>query len=89
MFQDGKFTDEMGPSELLFILDDFVRKLEHKLPSSMKRLSNFKSNSTYHVGFESIDAFDEIVIIKNTITLLGNLTTYLEKTFEYTQVGIL
>ncbi|XP_075238218.1 fancd2 [Lycorma delicatula] len=83
--QDGKFTDEMGPSELLFILDDFVRKLEHKLPSSMKRLSNFKSNSTYHVGFESIDAFDEIVIIKNTITLLGNLTTYLEKTFEYTQ----
>lgn len=84
--QDGKVTDEMGPSELLFILDDFVKKIEHKLPSSIKKLTSLKLNSSNHSArFESIDTLEEEIIVKNIVSLLGNICIYFERTLEYTR----
>lgn len=86
--QNGKFTAELGPNELLFILDDYVTKLSHSLTTSNKRLSALKTAQGQSVGFDNLDRLTPLQLAKNTIKLMPSLCNYLEKTMEFTQVTL-
>ncbi|XP_039275452.1 Fanconi anemia group D2 protein isoform X2 [Nilaparvata lugens] len=83
--KDGKFTPELGPCELLFLLDDFKRKVAHSLPDSVKRILFFKTSSNNNSQFETLDTLEPHLIAKNTIKLIPSLCAHLEKTVEFSQ----
>ncbi|RZF48297.1 hypothetical protein LSTR_LSTR010260 [Laodelphax striatellus] len=83
--KDGKFTPELGPCELLFLLDDFKRKVAHSLPDSVKRIPFFKTSSNNNSQFETLDTLEPHLIAKNTIKLIPSLCAHLEKTVEFSQ----
>lgn len=87
MFQDGEFSAELGPSELLYLLNDYTDKINHMLSPTAKRIS-FLKTANQNIGFEYIDHFNPVLIAKNSIKLIPYLCNYLEKIMEYIHVSI-
>uniref|UniRef100_A0A1B6D3Q6 Fanconi anemia group D2 protein n=2 Tax=Clastoptera arizonana TaxID=38151 RepID=A0A1B6D3Q6_9HEMI len=81
--KEGEFSPELGPSELLFLMDDYVIKVTRSLSPSVKRICHLKTAANLNVGFDNLDYFSSINIAKNTTKLLPYLCTHLEKLMEY------
>lgn len=86
LFQDGVFSAELGPSELLYLLNDYTDKINHMLSPTTKRIS-FLKTANQNIGFEYIDHFNPVLIAKNSVKLLPYLCNDLEKTMEYIHVS--
>lgn len=86
MFQDGEFSAELGPGELLYLLNDYADKINHMLSPTAKRIS-FLKTANHNIGFEYIDHFNPVLIAKNSVKLLPYLCNYLEKIMEYIHVS--
>lgn len=85
-FQDEEFTAELGPSELRFLLEDVLQKMEYVIFKNKKisHLSKMKAKDT--VGFTSVSLVPAKTILKNFIKLLPYLITNLTILSEFFKV---
>lgn len=81
---NGNFSPELGPNELLFLLEDFVFKVEHCL-AAVKKFSHLKTANTVPIGIDSISSIPAVSIIKNCLRLLPNLCGHRNTILEYSK----
>lgn len=86
-FQDWEFKPEFGPSELLFIMEDLVEKLNYVLISSTKKLP-FRSQANTDIGITCSTLYTEApeLIVKNMVKLIPRLCAHLEAVAKFCQV---
>lgn len=76
------------PAGLLFLLEDYVSKLEHCLPSTVKLISSLAtSQQAASVGYVSVDRIPTPLIARRAVKLLTFILKKLEATAEYCQVS--
>ncbi|XP_069683781.1 Fanconi anemia group D2 protein isoform X2 [Periplaneta americana] len=74
------------PKGLLFLLNDYVTKLDHCLPSTVKRISSLATtNQATLVGFANLDRIASPVIARRAMKLLTYILKKLELTGQYCQ----
>lgn len=77
------------PSGLLFLLEDYVAKLDHCLPSTVKRISSLATiQHVPSVGYASLDRIPTSLIARRAVKLLTYILSKLETTAEYCQVNV-
>jgi len=78
---------------LLFLIEDYVAKLDHCLPSTAKRISSLATSqqaaSTASVGYANLDRIATHLIARHAVKILTFILKKLETTAEYCQVYIL
>jgi hypothetical protein len=78
---------------LLFLLEDYVAKLDHCLPSTAKRNSFLATSqqaaSAASVGFANLDRIATPLIAHRAVKLLPYILKKLETTAKYCQVNSL
>lgn len=78
---------------LLFLLEDYVAKLDHCLPSTTKRISSLATSlqaaSTASVGYANLDRIAAPLIARHAVKLLTFILTKLEANAKYCQVNSL
>jgi hypothetical protein len=76
---------------LLFLLEDYVAKLDHCLPSTTKRISCLATSqqaaSTASVGYANLDLIPTPLIARHAVKLLTFIIRKLETTAKYCQVN--
>jgi hypothetical protein len=76
---------------LLFLLEDYVAKLDHCLPSTAKRNSFLATSqqaaSAASVGYANLDRIATPLITRHSVKLLSYILKKLEATAEYCQVN--
>jgi Fanconi anemia group D2 protein len=83
--------DELAvyPEVLLFLLEDYVAKLDHCLPSTAKRISSLATSqqaaSTASVGYANLDRIATPLIAHRAMKLLTYILQNLGTTAEYCQ----
>ncbi|XP_073992335.1 fancd2 isoform X2 [Rhodnius prolixus] len=77
---DGKFSAELGPNELLLLLDDLNRKLIYRLKPKGILL---KSRETEKVEFNNFLNVPVDLVVRNTAKLISHITNHLQKMVEY------
>lgn len=82
--QNCVFTPELGPVELLFILEDFISKLQLTLSPNTKR-RNFKLSLNADIAASSCSLYisTPVLIIRNCIKLLPSLCSHMETIDEF------
>ncbi|XP_066554205.1 Fanconi anemia group D2 protein isoform X1 [Amia ocellicauda] len=83
-----KVTEEvqLGPSELVFLLEDLARKLDFSLASSaVKRIPFLKGKADKSVGFSHLQQKSPSDITSCCVRLLPALCTHLENSHNYFQ----
>ena len=85
--QDWEFKPEFGPSELLFIMEDLVEKIQFVLITSTKR-TPFRRSQNEDLGLTSSSLYVDVpeLFVKNLVKLTPRLCTHLEALVEYCQV---
>ncbi|KAF7249876.1 Fanconi anemia group D2 protein [Varanus komodoensis] len=77
---------QMGPAELLFLLEDLCRKLEHKLmPATAKRAPPFKAKGNRNVGFSHLCQRSSQEVVQCAVDLLKPLCNHMENMHNYFQ----
>lgn len=75
------------------MLEDYVAKLDHCLPSTVKRISclatNQQSASIASVMYSNLDRIATPLIARRAVKLLTYILSKLESTAEYCQVNII
>jgi hypothetical protein len=78
---------------LLFLLEDYVAKLDHCLPSTVKRISCLATSqqaaSVASVMYFNLDRIATPLIARRAVKLLTYILRKLERTAEYCQVNII
>uniref|UniRef100_A0A670I064 FA complementation group D2 n=1 Tax=Podarcis muralis TaxID=64176 RepID=A0A670I064_PODMU len=78
---------QIGPTQLLFLLDDLSRKLEHMLiPAAAKRAPFFKGKGNRNVGFSHLCQRSSQEVIEYAVELLKPLCSHMENMHNYFQV---
>ena len=82
----------MHPGTLLFLLEDYVAKLDHCLPNTVKRISSLQTSqqaaTAASVGFANLDRIAVNLIVRRAVKLLPYIVKKLETTAQYSQVHI-
>ncbi|XP_050428973.1 Fanconi anemia group D2 protein isoform X2 [Adelges cooleyi] len=81
--KDKEFSPELGPSELRYLLEDILQKLEHVVFKNKKISPLAKSKSKETVGFTTVSMVPEKTMLKNFIKLLPHIFTDLEALSEF------
>uniref|UniRef100_A0A670I1J1 FA complementation group D2 n=1 Tax=Podarcis muralis TaxID=64176 RepID=A0A670I1J1_PODMU len=77
---------QIGPTQLLFLLDDLSRKLEHMLiPAAAKRAPFFKGKGNRNVGFSHLCQRSSQEVIEYAVELLKPLCSHMENMHNYFQ----
>ncbi|CAN8001245.1 unnamed protein product [Ixodes hexagonus] len=77
---------KLTTSELLFLLDDLSRKLDHALPSSApKRFSALKTKVSRDIGFSNLSLYPESDVAKFAVGIVPHLCSLLEDGSAYFQ----
>ncbi|CAH1266603.1 FANCD2 [Branchiostoma lanceolatum] len=76
---------ELQPTELLFLLKDLNRKLEHVLIATAKRKTFLKTKSERNYGFSHLDQYTAQEVAEQVVQLLPALCDHLESTCTYFQ----
>ncbi|XP_061473744.1 Fanconi anemia group D2 protein isoform X2 [Rhineura floridana] len=80
---------QIGPAELLFLLEDLSRKLEHRLiPAAAKRAPFFKGKGRRNVGFSHLCQKSPQEVTECAIELLKPLCNHMENMHNYFQALI-
>jgi hypothetical protein len=91
LFQEDELV--IYPRLLLFLLEDYVAKLDHCLPSTAKRISSLATSqqaaSAASVGYANLDRIATPLIARHAVKLLTFILRKLETTAEYCQVSSL
>lgn len=78
---------------LLFLLEDYVAKLDHCLPSTVKRISSLttsqQATATASIGYANLDRIATPLLARHAVKLLTFILRNLETTAEYCQVNSL
>lgn len=80
------FTPELGPSELRYLMEDVLQKLEHVVFKNKKLSPLVKMKSKDIIGFNSVSIVSTKTILRNFIKLLPYLFTHLEILSEFFKV---
>lgn len=88
--QNWELKPEFGPSELLFIMEDLVDKLQFVLISSTKKMTPFKHSQNEDMGLTSSSLYVDIpeLFVKNFVKLIPRLCTHLETLSRYCEVSL-
>lgn len=81
--QNEEFTPELGPSELRYLMEDVLLKLEHVVFKNKKISPLVKIKSKDTIGFSSVSLVPTKTILRNFIKLLPYLFTDLEILSEF------
>ncbi|KAJ1109394.1 hypothetical protein NDU88_006755 [Pleurodeles waltl] len=76
---------QLGPAELVFLLDDLSRKLEHILVSSAKRVTFLKTKGSRTTGFSQLRQKSAKEVVQSAVQLLNPLCNHLENMHNYFQ----
>jgi len=91
LFQEDELA--IYPTVLLFLLEDYVAKLDHCLPSTAKRISSLATSqqaaSTASVGYANLDRIATPLIAHRAVKLLTFILRKLDATAEYCKVNSL
>ncbi|XP_069875190.1 Fanconi anemia group D2 protein-like [Dipodomys merriami] len=80
---------QLGPPELLFLLEDLSHKLENKLtPSSAKRIPFFKNKGSWNVGFSHLHQKSTQEVVHCVVQLLAPMCNHLENIHNYFQCSV-
>ncbi|XP_062977137.1 Fanconi anemia group D2 protein [Elgaria multicarinata webbii] len=80
---------QIGPAELLFLLEDLCRKLEHVLiPAPARRAPFLKGKGNKNVGFSHLCQRSSQEVIECAIDLLKPLCSHMENMHNYFQAMI-
>lgn len=86
ILQEDKLV--LYPTGLLFLLEDYVTKLDHCLPSTLKLISSLATTQqAASVGYASLDRIPTPLIARRAMKLLTFILMKLEATAEYCQVN--
>ncbi|XP_029455471.1 Fanconi anemia group D2 protein isoform X2 [Rhinatrema bivittatum] len=77
---------QLGPLELVFLLEDLFQKLEHILVSAAKRVTFLKPKSGRTIGFSQLRQRSAQEVTHSTIQLLNPLCNHMENMHNYFQV---
>ncbi|KAJ9576903.1 hypothetical protein L9F63_006521 [Diploptera punctata] len=79
----------LHPEILLFLLEDYVAKLDHCLPNTVKRISSLATSqqaaAAASIGFANLDRIAVNLIARRAVKLLPYIIKKLETTAEYCQ----
>ncbi|KAM6216156.1 Fanconi anemia group D2 protein [Rhynchocyon petersi] len=76
---------QLGPSELLFLLEDLSQKLEHMLTPASKRIPFLKNKGSWNVGFSHLHQKSAQEITHCAVQLLNPMCNHLENVHNYFQ----
>lgn len=76
---------QLGPAELVFLLDDLSRKLEHILVSSAKRVTFLKTKGSRTTGFSQLRQKSAQEVVQSVVQLLNPLCNHMENMHNYFQ----
>ncbi|XP_030061304.1 Fanconi anemia group D2 protein isoform X2 [Microcaecilia unicolor] len=76
---------QLGPVELVFLLDDLFQKLEHILLSSAKKVTFLKAKGGRTLGFSQLHQRSAQEVAYSTIQLLNPLCNHMENMHNYFQ----
>ncbi|XP_043933530.1 Fanconi anemia group D2 protein isoform X2 [Protopterus annectens] len=77
---------QLGPAELVFLLDDLFRKLEYMLISATKRIHFLKGKVSKDIGFSHLRLKSRQQVAESAVQLLNSLCNHLENAHNYFQV---
>jgi hypothetical protein len=81
------------PKGLLFLLEDYIAKLDHCLPSTVKRISSLavsqQAASMASIVYANLDRIATPLIARRAVKLLTFILRNLETTAQYCQVNII
>ncbi|KAJ7316644.1 hypothetical protein JRQ81_002806 [Phrynocephalus forsythii] len=77
---------QIGPAELLFLLEDLCRKMEHALmPAPAKRAPFLKGKGNRNVGFSHLCQLTSQAVVEHAVDLLKPLCNHVENMHNYFQ----
>ncbi|XP_075429886.1 Fanconi anemia group D2 protein isoform X2 [Ascaphus truei] len=76
---------KLGPAELVFLLEDLSRKMEHMLTSAAKRVTFLKVKGTRTIGFSQLRQKTAQEVAETVVQLLNPLCNHLENMHNYFQ----
>ncbi|XP_023403701.1 Fanconi anemia group D2 protein isoform X3 [Loxodonta africana] len=76
---------QLGPPELLFLLEDLSQKLENMLTPTAKRAPFFKSKGSWNIGFSHLHQRSAQEIAHCIVQLLTPMCNHLENIHNYFQ----
>ncbi|XP_063081320.1 Fanconi anemia group D2 protein isoform X10 [Cavia porcellus] len=77
---------QLGPPELLFLLEDLSQKLENMLlPSCTKRMSFLKSKGSRNIGFSHLHQSSASEVVNCVVQLVTPMCNHLENIHNYFQ----
>ncbi|KAM4821108.1 Fanconi anemia group D2 protein [Thomomys bottae] len=80
---------QLGPPELLFLLEDLSHKLENKLtPSFAKRIPFLKNKGSWNVGFSHLHQKSTQEVVHCVVQLLAPMCNHLENIHNYFQCSV-
>lgn len=89
LLQNWEFSAEFGPSELLFVVEDMVEKINFVLITSTRK-NPFKNTTTTDIGLTSSSVYvgNPEKIVKNVIKLIPVLCSHMETLSKYCNVNV-
>nr|XP_032827661.1 Fanconi anemia group D2 protein isoform X2 [Petromyzon marinus] len=86
---DTKVTEvmQLGPAELMFLLDDLTQKLDHVLTTSKRTMFLKVGKADQDVGFANLMQHSPRQIASHAVHLLASLCDHLEGTHNYFQMS--
>ncbi|XP_063282530.1 Fanconi anemia group D2 protein [Pelobates fuscus] len=76
---------QLGPTELVFLLEDLSRKMEHMLTSGAKRATFLKMKGNKYVGFSKLQQRTAEELAQIVVNLLNSLCNHVENMHNYFQ----
>ncbi|KAG8436234.1 hypothetical protein GDO86_007366 [Hymenochirus boettgeri] len=76
---------QLGPAELVFLLEDLFRKVEHILNSSAKRVTFLKVKGNKDIGFSHLCQKTAQEVAQRVIDMLNALCNHIENMHNYFQ----
>ncbi|KAE8611738.1 hypothetical protein XENTR_v10012579 [Xenopus tropicalis] len=80
---------QLGPAELVFLLEDLFRKTEHMLTSTVKRVMFLKVKGSRNIGFSQLHQKTPQEVAQAVIHLLNSLCNHTENMHNYFQTLML
>ncbi|KAM8930382.1 Fanconi anemia group D2 protein isoform 4-T4 [Pelodytes ibericus] len=85
--QHTKATElvQLGPAELVFLLEDLSRKMEHVLTAAAKRVMFLKVKGNKNIGFSQLHQNTAQEVAQVVVNLLNSLCSHVENMHNYFQ----
>ncbi|XP_053326143.1 Fanconi anemia group D2 protein isoform X2 [Spea bombifrons] len=77
---------QLGPAELVFLLEDLTRKMEHILTSNAKRPTFLKVKGSKNIGFSLLHQKTAQEVAQAIVDLLNSLCNHVENMHSYFQL---